>query len=170
MEIYEAITTRRSIRKYTAEAVPADLVKELLVAAMSAPSASNLQPWYFVVVNERPQLDALTTVLPYGQMLKEAPLAIVVCGDCQRQVTEGFWVQDCSAATQNILLTAHARGLGAVWLGVYPRAERVQDIRRLLGLPDQVTPLCVVSLGYPAEHKSPANRYDAARIHYNRWP
>jgi len=169
MEVYEAITTRRSIRKYTAEAVPADLVKELLVAAMSAPSASNLQPWYFVVVNERPQLDALTTVLPYGQMLKEATLAIVVCGDCQRQGLEGFWVQDCSAATQNILLTAHARGLGAVWLGVYPRAERVQDIRRLLGLPEHVIPLCVVSIGYPAEHKDPANRYDAARVHYNCW-
>ena len=169
MEVYEAITTRRSIRKYTAEAVPADLVKELLVAAMSAPSASNLQPWYFVVVNERPQLDALTTVLPYGQMLKEATLAIVVCGDCQRQGLEGFWVQDCSAATQNILLTAHARGLGAVWLGVYPRAERVQDIRRLLGLPEHVIPLCVVSIGYPAEHKDPANRYDEARVHYHRW-
>ena len=169
MEAYEAIITRRSIRKYTAQTVPAGLVKELLVAAMSAPSASNLQPWYFVVVNERQQLDALTTVLPYGQMLKEAPLAIVVCGDCQRQGTEGFWVQDCSAATQNILLVAHARGLGAVWLGVYPREERVQAIRRLLGLPEHVTPLCVVSIGYPAEHKPPVNRYDEARVRYNKW-
>ena len=168
-ELIQTIFARRSIRKYTSEAVPAGLVKELLAAAMSAPSASNLQPWHFVVVNERQQLDALTTVLPYGQMLKQATLAIVVCGDCQRQGTEGFWVQDCSAATQNILLAAHARGLGAVWLGVYPRAERVQDVSRLLGLPAHVIPLCVISIGYPAEHKGPANRYDEARVHYNQW-
>ncbi len=169
MDAYEAIMTRRSIRAYTAQAVSDELIKELLAAAMSAPSASNRQPWHFVAITERRQLDALTAILPYGQMLKQAPLAIVVCGDRERQPMEGYWVQDCSAATQNILLAAHAKGLGAVWLGVYPREERIQEISRLLGLPEQVSPLAVLSIGYPAEHKGPADRYDESRIHRDRW-
>ncbi len=169
MDAYEAIMTRRSIRAYTAQPVGEDLIKELLAAAMSAPSASNRQPWYFVVITERRQLDALTTILPYGQMLKQAPLAIVVCGDRERQPMDGYWAQDCSAATENLLLAAHARGLGAVWLGVYPREERIQGISRMLGLPEQVTPMAVLSIGYPAEHKGPEDRYDESRIRRDRW-
>jgi len=169
MDAYEAIVTRRSIRAYTAQPVSDGLIKELLAAAMSAPSASNRQPWYFVVVTERQQLDALTAILPYGQMLKHAPLAIIVCGDSERQPLEGLWVQDCSAATENLLLAVHASGLGAVWLGVYPRPERIEELSRLLGLPEQVTPLAVLSVGYPAEQKEPADRYDESRIRHNRW-
>jgi len=169
MDAYEAIVTRRSIRAYTAQSVGEELTKELLVAAMSAPSASNRQPWHFVAITDRQQLNALTAILPYGQMLRQAPLAIVVCGDRERQPMEGYWVQDCSAATENILLAAHARGLGAVWLGVYPREERIQELSRLLGLPEQVAPLAVLSIGYPAEHKEPADRYDDGRIHRDRW-
>jgi len=135
---------------------------------MNAPSASNQQPWQFVVVTERKQLNALTTVLPYGQMLKGAPLAIAVCGDRQLQ-NEEYWVQDCSAATQNLLLAAHAKGLGAVWLGVYPRSERVAGISKLFSLPAHVIPLCVVSVGYPLEPQPPVRRYNEARIHYNQW-
>ncbi|MBN1138433.1 MAG: nitroreductase family protein [Anaerolineae bacterium] len=169
MEAYEAIMTRRSIRAYTAQPVDEGLIKELLAAAMSAPSASDRQPWHFVVITERRQLDAMTAILPYGQMLKQAPLAIVVCGDRERQPMEGYWVQDCSAATENILLAAHARGLGAVWLGVYPREERIQGISRLLGLPEQAPPLAVLSIGYPAEQAGTADRYDESRIHRDRW-
>jgi nitroreductase len=169
MEAYEAIITRRSIRAYTAEPVSEGLIKELLAAAMSAPSASNRQPWHFLIITERHQLDAMTSILPFGQMLKQAPLAIVICGDRERQPMDGYWVQDCSAATQNILLAAHAKGLGAVWLGVYPREERIQELTRLLGLPEQVPPLAVLSIGYPAEHKEPAGRYDDSRIHRDRW-
>jgi len=169
MDAYEAIMTRRSIRAYTAEPVGEGLIKELLAAAMNAPSASNRQPWHFVAITERQQLDALTAILPYGQMLKQAPLAIVVCGDRERQPMDGYWVQDCSAATQNILLAAHARELGAVWLGVYPREERIQKLSRLLGLPEHVTPMAVLSIGHPAEHKGPADRYDETRIHRDRW-
>ena len=169
MDAYEAIVTRRSIRAYTAQTVSDELIKELLAAAMSAPSASNRQPWHFVVITERRQLDALPAILPYGQMLKQAPLAIVMCGDRERQPMDGYWVQDCSAATENLLLAAHARGLGAVWLGVYPREERIQELSRLLGLPEQVMPMAVLSIGYPAEHKSPADRYDESRIHRDRW-
>jgi len=168
MEAYEAIMTRRSIRAYTAQPVPNDAIKELLAAAMNAPSASNQQPWQFIVVTERKQLDALTTVLPYGQMLKGAPLAIVVCGDLQLQEEE-YWIQDCSAATQNLLLAAHAKGLGAVWLGVYPRSERVAGICKLFNLPAHVIPLCIVSVGYPLEPLPPVRRYNEARIHYNQW-
>jgi nitroreductase len=169
MDAYEAITTRRSIRAYTAQPVSEELIRELLAAAMSAPSASNRQPWHFLVITERHQLDAMTAILPYGQMLRQAPLAIVVCGDRERQPMDGYWVQDCSAATENILLAAHAKGLGAVWLGVYPRQERIEPLRRLLGLPDQVPPLAVLSIGYPAEQKEPAGRYDESRIHRDRW-
>jgi len=168
MEAYEAIMTRRSIRTYTAQPVPDDAIKELLAAAMNAPSASNQQPWQFVVVTERKQLNALTTVLPYGQMLKDAPLAIAVCGDMQLQEEE-YWIQDCSAATQNLLLAAHAKGLGAVWLGVYPRSERVAGISKLFNLPAHVIPLCVVPVGYPLEPQPLVRRYDETRIHYNHW-
>jgi len=168
MEAYEAIMTRRSIREYTAQLVPDDAIRELLAAAMNAPSASNQQPWQFVVVTERKQLDALVTALPYGQMLKRAPLAIAVCGDMQLQGEE-YWVQDCSAATQNLLLAAHVKGLGAVWLGVYPRSDRVAEVGKTLNLPAHVISLCVVSIGYPLEPQLPVRRYNEARIHYNRW-
>ena len=168
MEAYEALVTRRSIRAYTARAVSDDLIKQLLEAAMSAPSASNRQPWHFVVIVKRQTLDALADLMPFGKMLKQAPLAIIVCGDSQLQ-PEGYWVQDCSAATQNILLAAHAKGLGAVWLGVYPREEQVAEIRKRFSLPEHVVPLCVLSIGYPAEPSGRVDRYQEARVHYNAW-
>ena len=102
-------------------------------------------------------------------MLKDAPLAIVVCGDERLERYKGFWVQDCSAATQNLLLAAHALGLGAVWLGVYPVQQRVEKTQDLLGLPEGVIPLAIIALGHPAERKPPADRYDASRVHRNRW-
>jgi len=170
MEALEAIFTRRSIREYTDQPVSDELVQELLAAAMQAPSAGNQQPWHFVVVTDRNQLDALADALPFGKMLKIAPLGVVICGDESRARYRDFWVQDCSAATQNLLLAAHTRGLGAVWLGVYPLQERVASVKQVLGLPDQVMPLCVVPLGYPAvKREPPARRYDSARIHANRW-
>ena len=170
METLEAILTRRSIREYTPQAVPDELVQELLAAAMQAPSAGNQQPWHFILVTERKQLDALAGVLPFGQNLKAAPLGIVVCADLELERYPGYWVQDCSAATQNLLLAAHARGLGAVWLGVYPVEERVAGVKQVLGLPGQVVPLCVVPLGYPAaKPEPPARRYDETRLHRNHW-
>lgn len=169
MEAYEAILTRRSIRAYTAEPVSAELIHKLLVAAMSAPSAGNQQPWQFVVVTERRLLDALADLLPFGKMLKQAPLAVAVCGDAKGQPREGYWVQDCSAATENLLLAAHALGLGAVWLGVYPREERVAGVRSILSIPERVTPLCVVAIGHPAEPAGPADRYREERVHWNGW-
>lgn len=165
----EAILTRRSIRRYTDRPVPDQVIKELLEAAMSAPSAKDERPWHFVVVRDRKVLDEIPHHHPYAQMLKQAPVAIVVCADLRLDVCDGFWVQDCSAATENILIAAQAKGLGAVWVGIYPVEDRVRAMRRILGMPEHVVPLALVPVGYPAEHKPPANRYDTARIHYDRW-
>jgi nitroreductase len=136
---------------------------------MSAPSAGNEQPWYFVVIDDRDTLDEIPKFHPYSAMLQSATVAILICGDERLEVHRGFWVQDCSAATQNILLAAQAKGLGAVWLGVYPVEERVVGLRNLLGIPEDVIPFSLVSVGYPAERKPPADRYDKSRIHHNRW-
>ena len=169
VKIMEAILSRRSIRKYTNQSVPEQTIKELLEAAMSAPSAGNQQPWQFVVIKERKILDEIPKFHPFSQMLREAQLAILVCGDLELEKNKGYWVQDCSAATENILIAATAKGLGAVWLGIYPRKERIAGIKKLLSLPEHVIPLSLISIGYPAEQKPPANRYDSSRIHYNHW-
>ena len=169
VKIMEAILSRRSIRKYTNQSVPEQTIKELLEAAMSAPSAGNQQPWQFVVIKERKILDEIPKFHPFSQMLREAQLAILVCGDLELEKNKGYWVQDCSAATENILIAATAKGLGAVWLGIYPREKRVAGVKKLLGLPQHIIPLSLISIGYPAEQKPPANRYDSSRIHYNHW-
>jgi nitroreductase len=170
METLEALLTRKSIREYTPQAIPDELVQELLAAAMQAPSAGNQQPWHFILVTGRKQVNALADLLPFGQSIRTAPLGIVVCADLEVIRYPEFWAQDCSAATQNLLLAAHARGLGAVWLGVYPLEERVAGLKQILELPGQVMPLCVVSLGYPAEKpEPPAGRYDETRLHHNHW-
>jgi nitroreductase len=165
--LVDTILARRSIRAYTDAPVSPDAVRTLLEAAMAAPSASNNQPWHFVVVTERRTLDALADAHPYGKMLTRAPLCIAVCGDTSRAAR--FWVQDCSAATENLLLASTALGLGAVWLGVYPLDERVGFVRRLLALPRTVTPLNLLALGHPAETKPPRTQYDATRVHRQTW-
>jgi len=169
MDAMDAILSRRSIRKYTTEPVLEEVLNELLEAAMSAPSANNERPWHFVIINDRRVLDEIPKYHPYSLMLHEASWAIAVCGDLNLGIGKGFWIQDCSAATENILIAANAKGLGAVWLGVYPREERVIAIQRLLGLPSQVIPLCIISIGSPGEKKPPENRFDPSRIHHNHW-
>jgi nitroreductase len=165
----DPVLARRSIRAYTAEPVTGDQVESLLRAAMAAPSAGNQQPWRFVVVTERATLAAIPLVHPYSRMLEHAPLAIVVCGVEEGQRWPQYWVQDCAAAVENLLIEAVQLDLGAVWLGVYPLDERVQGLRRLLGMPDDVIPFAVVAVGHPAENKRPADRYDPARVHRERW-
>ena len=169
MDALEAMLTRRSIRRYTGEPVPDELIQPLLEAAMSAPSAGNEQPWQFIVMTERRLLDEIPAFHPYADMLREAPLAILVCGDVRLERYKGYWVQDCSAATENLLLAAHSMGLGAVWVGVYPKEDRVQRLQKLLNLPAHVIPLALVPIGYPAERIPPAHRLDATRIHLNGW-
>ena len=169
METMEAITSRRSIRQYTDDEVSKEIIEELLVAAMSAPSAGNQQPWHFIIIKDPKILNAIPKFHPYSQMLKDTPVAIMVCGDMELEKHRGYWVQDCSAATQNILLAAHSIGLGAVWLGIYPGEERVSESQQLLGLPKNVIPLSLISIGYPAEEKQQANRYNSSRVHYEHW-
>lgn len=169
MDAMETILSRRSIRKYAPKPIPDELVTQLLRAAMAAPSAANQQPWHFVVITNRATLDKIPTYHPYATACMEAPLAILVCLDQQLEKIEGMGTQDVSAATQNILLAARALGLGGVWLGVHPRTERQVAFRKELGLPDHVLPFALISLGYPAEEKPPADRYDAGRVHRNQW-
>ena len=169
MDAIEAIRTRRSIRSYTSQLVPDELVKRLLEAAMSAPSAGNEQAWQFVVITDRSVLDDIPKLHPHSDMLKQATLAILVCGDLQQARHSNYWIQDCSAATQNLLLAAHASGLGAVWLGVYPLEDRVAKMRMLLGIPESIVPMALISIGYPAEHIEPAYRYDQLKVHTNHW-
>ncbi len=165
----DAILSRRSIRKYTTEPVPEHMIKELLETAMSAPSAGNEQPWHFIVITDRQILDEIPQCHPYSHMIREAPVAILVCCDLQLDKHDGLWVQDCAAATENLLIAVQAQGLGAVWLGVYPREQRITGLRNLLGIPEHVVPFSLIPVGYPGEQKPRANRYDNSRVHYNSW-
>jgi len=165
----KALLSRRSIRKFTGQPVPEKIIIELLEAAMCAPSAGNEQPWQFVVIDRRPLLDEIPKFHPYAKMVLEAPVAVLVCGDMDRDLHKGYWVQDCSAATENLLIAAVEKGLGGVWVGIYPREARVQALRELLEIPENIVPFALIPLGYPAEEKQAANRFDAGRVHYNRW-
>jgi nitroreductase len=165
----DSIFNRRSIRKYTDKIVSEELIEKILKAGMAAPSAGNAQPWHFVVIEDKSIMEDITKFHPYSQMLKEASHAIVVCGDLSLEKYSGYWIQDCSAAMQNMLLMADALGLGAVWLGVYPQEERVNSLKELLNIPQNIIPLGIMSLGYPAETKPPADRFNPQRIHRDRW-
>ena len=167
MDALEVLFTRRSIRKYSNEPVTEEDLKTILEAGMNAPSASNRQPWHFVVVDDRAKLNAIMEVHPYSRMLAEAPMAIVVCGDTK--ISANFWPQDCAAATENILLAARALDLGTVWMGVYPDEDRVKAVHGLFGLPQHIQPLAIIALGHPAEEKGRVDRYKAERVHKNGW-
>ncbi len=164
-----AIFQRRSIRKYTEQDVSEEIVKKLLSAAMSAPSAGNERPWHFIVVKDSTKLAQLAKVSPYAAMTKNAPLAIVVCSDLTQERFKDFWVQDCSASTQNILLEVTENHLGAVWLGIYPLQERVEYIQKLFSLPEHIIPFSVIPLGHPAQSPDAPDRYDASRVHNESW-
>lgn len=171
--VLRTIMTRASVRSYTGAAIADAQLERLVRAGMAAPTARNRQPWKFVVLNQREVLDGLGERLPYAKMLKQAPAAIVVCGDLKvafpEQPAQEYWVQDCSAATQNILLAAHALGLGAVWTGVYPIAERVADVRTELRLPENLMPLAVIVIGHPAGETLPKDKWKPENLHWNRF-
>ncbi len=160
------IFARRSIRAYTPQPLPEPEVRAILEAAMAAPSASNRQPWHFVVVGKRETLRALSQKHPYGKMLADAALAIAVCGDPS---ISGWWVQDCTAATENILIAAAGLGIGSVWIGCHTKPDRENAVRQVLGIPDSLGVLSLIALGYPAEHKEPRTQYDEARVHREKY-
>jgi len=167
--VIKAIIERRSIRKYSERPVEKSEINLLLKSAMYAPSARNQQPWHFIVIDNRSLLDRIMKVPPYASMLSAASAAILVCGDDQLELSKGYWSVDCAAATQNLLLAAHAMGLGAVWLGVYPRKERQDDIREIFDLPDHVHPFSLISIGNPGEEKGVPERFKEERIRWNKW-
>lgn len=171
--IIENIVTRVSVRSYdrTRPIEPAT-VETLLRAAMSAPTAVNRRPWAFVVVNDPQLLSRLAAALPYAKMAAQAPMAIVVCGDLTRFLAGDdatLWVQDLSAASENLLLAAHACGLGAVWTSLYPHTDRQQAVADILALPVTAVPFNLIPLGYPHMPHAPLDKWDPTRIHYNRW-
>lgn len=169
MDALEAIHSRRSIRTYLDKPVADDLVKEIIAAAMMAPSAGNVRPWQFIVLTDQDVRDKVPVIHPHASMTPRAPVAILVCGDLSLEKYPGNWIADCSAATQNLLLAAHAKGLGAVWTGLYPEQDRIEGFRQLLGLPEHVVPLVLVPMGYPAQAGGREDRYEEDKIHYNRW-
>lgn len=165
-EIFE----RRSIRKYLDKTVEDKDLYKLLRAGMYAPSAGNEHPWHFVVVKNRETLEKIPTFHPHTAMLKEAPLAIVVCGDTSNLKYDGlFWIQDISACIQNILIEGQYLGLGTCWCGVYPREELVKEVSDLLDLPDHIKPVAIVAVGHPAEKREVKERYKEDRVHLERW-
>ena len=169
METLDAIKTRRSIRKFKPQLISREIILELLEAAMFAPSAGNEQPWQFVVLDDRKILDEVPRICSTASMCRQSATAVLVCGDATLEKYPGFWVLDCSAAVENLLLAAHALGLGAVWVGVYPLSDRVEAFRRLLALPPEITPFALVALGYPDEVPVQPERYKEERVHYNGW-
>jgi len=168
-EALKFIQKRRSIRHFKEDPVSDEQLETLLRAAMAAPSAGNEQPWAFVVIRDRARLDKVAQVHPYAGMCKSAALAILVCGDLARDQHEGMWVQDCSAAVQNLLLAAANVGLGTCWCGVHPRADREAGFRKLCKLPQGIIPFALIAVGVPAETKGPANYYDPKRVHRETW-
>ena len=172
--VLDNIATRTSVRAYTDEPVSDADIETLLRAAMAAPSAMNRQPWEFIVVNNPDTLGVLASKLRYAKMLEQAPVAIVVCAEKMITLRDGtvvennFWEHDASAATENLLLAAHALGLGAVWTAASD-GERAEIVREALGITGTVWPLCVVPIGHPAESPEPKDKWKPEKIHWNRW-
>lgn len=169
METLDAIFTRRSIRKYLPKPVTRDVIENILKAGMNAPSAGDEQPWHFVIIDKHYLLQKISEIHPYAKMLKYAPAAILVCGDQEVLKFKDLWIQDCSAATENMLLAAHDLGLGAVWIGVYPAENLVREVQSILEIPQHVAPFSIIGMGYPVEEKSSRLRYDKSKIHSNVW-
>lgn len=159
------ILARRSIRKFKDQPVGQEQIDILLQAAMAAPSARNEKPWHFIYITERETLNRLVTH-KHAKMLQQATLCICVCGEPE---ASEYWEQDCSAATQNILLAATGLELGSVWLGIHPQDERVQKVREVLGIPDTITPLNLIAIGHPDDEKEARTQYDEVRVHSESW-
>lgn len=169
--VIECIMTRTSVREYADRQIPDSVVETLLKAGMAAPTAMNKQPWQFIVVTD-PKIRQAISDAGKPIRAKDAPLVIVACGDLSKEddgPAADFWVQDLSAATENILLAAHAQGLGAVWCGIYPMQDRVTDIAKILQLPENLVPLSAICIGYPKGEQHPKDKWNPKVIHYNTY-
>lgn len=161
---------RRSIRKFTDQKVPEDLIKIILSAGMAAPSAGNEQPWEFIVVDDKEKMIKITAVHSFAAMLKSASHTIITCANPVKfKYPVEYWIQDCSAATQNMLLAAAGLGLGAVWLGTFPVIERIEGVRKIFSIPEEIIPVTMIALGYPAEERQPKKGYIEEMVHWNKY-
>lgn len=170
--VLENILTRHSVRSYTDQPVSKGILDTLARAGMAAPTGMGREPWAFVLINQRDLLDSLAKGLPSAQMLHEAQAAIVVCGNLDKapmEVDTNYWVQDCSAASENILLAAHAMGLGGVWTGAWPRPDRMQHVIKTLNLPPNLIPLNVIAIGYPKGEEQPKDKFKSENIFWNKF-
>jgi nitroreductase len=167
------IMKRKSVRQYKDQPVTAEDLEKILRAAMAAPSAVNQQLWEFIVIDDSQTLKQLGEGLPFAKMLLHGHAAIVVCGNLTKTFDHDpqslYWIMDCSAATENILLAAEALGLGAVWTAVYPDPKRIEVVRRALALPEFILPLNVIPIGVPAKEETPKDKWNPQLIHRNRW-
>ena len=166
---FNYILDRRSIRRFTDQKISEEQLFHLLTAAMYAPSAVNRQPWHFVVIDDPELMEKIMEVHPHARMLQTASHAIVVCGDEKQQHDDGYWVVDCGAATQNLLLAAFTMGLGSCWVGLHPRETRKLAFSKLLNLPSHILPFALVALGYPDEQKKRPDRFQSGKVKHNGW-
>ncbi len=171
MDAIECILTRRSIRKYAKKEVSEEIINKLLECAMQAPSAANEQPWEFIVIRDKDALKKAAKISPWTKMVANAGAAIIVCADKKKEhvLIKNYSIQDCCAATQNILLASHALGLGAVWCAIYPDEGREKNAHELFAIPAHVVPLCIISIGYPDESPKIEKRFKKERIHNEKW-
>ena len=170
--VLNTIQTRASVRQFTGEKISNEQIETLLRCAMCAPTAMNRQPWAFIVVTEDSLLQKMGEAFPYSRCGNGAACAFVMCGDMSKALEgegQAFWINDVSAATENLLLAAHAMGLGGVWTGVYPSSDRTPQVQAMLGLPENVLPMCIVPIGVPAEQPEIKDKFKAENIHYNCW-
>lgn len=171
-ETMKTIFNRRSVRTYSAAPVSGEQLNDLVRAGMAAPTAVDTRPWDFIVITDKALLARLAGALPYAKMTEQAAAAIIVTGDLRRQYggeDASYWLMDCCAATENILLAAESLGLGAVWTAVYPEADRVAAVRKLLGIPAHVMPLNLIPIGVPAAKPKAGDKYNAELVHKDRW-
>lgn len=171
MELYEGLLTRRSVRQFIPDRdIPAKDIEDLLRAAMYAPSGRNTQPWEFIVVDDKMTFPKIIQIHPYCRFLEEASLAIIICGNTEKEMAPGAWMVDCANAAENLLLAAHAKNMGACWCGIYPDQERMNAFGAMFKLPEHIRPLGMIAIGYPAvEPKSPSDRYEESKVHHNQW-
>lgn len=169
METITALKTRRSIRMFTKEKLPDEVILRCIECGMFAPSAGNEQPWHFIVITNPSLLEKIPQVHQYAKMMPEATASIVVCFDPDLEKHNQMSCQDCAAATQNILLAAHAQGFGSCWLGIYPRKKRMQGFRKLLNIPDHIVPFSAIAIGKSREEPKKVERYKPDRVHQETW-
>lgn len=169
METFQAIINRRSIRKYKSEKIEEEKIQSLLRAAMYAPSAMNLQPWHFIVINSLDVINETVKSVPHAEMIKQSGAAILICGDSSLEKNESWLIQNCSAAVQNILLAAFDLGLGSCWIAVHGMDEIVKNLKGQFKLPSEIIPIALVAIGYPDEEVKAEERFKMEKVHFNKW-